>query len=141
MPRVRSTVLVVFVVLGIAACSSAAASDEPAPPARVVRVHGVKERRIILTPKAVRRLGLRTASVVASSMGTSVPYSALIYDPHGRTWVYEQVRPRTFQRARVTVDRVDGDVALLSTAPSAGTKVVSVATAEVYGTEFFSGHE
>ena len=66
MPRMRSTVLVVFVVLGIAACSSAAASDEPAPPARVVRVHGVKERRIILTPKAVRRLGLKTAPMAAS---------------------------------------------------------------------------
>jgi len=141
MPRVRSTVLVVFVVLGIAACGSAAASDESAPPARVVRVHGVKERRVILTPKAVRRLGLRTAPVVASSMGTSVPYSALIYDPHGRTWVYAQVRARTFQRAPVTVERVDGDVALLSAAPTGGTKVVSVAAAEVYGTEFFSGHE
>ena len=141
MTRVRSTVLVVFAVFGIVACSSAAASDEPAPPARVVRVHGAKERRIILTPRAVRRLGLRTAPVAAAPTGSSVPYSALIYDPHGRTWVYEQVRPRTFQRARVTVDRVDGDVALLSAAPTAGTKVVSVAVAEVYGTEFFSGHE
>jgi hypothetical protein len=141
MTRVRSTVLVVFLALGFTACSSAAASDEPPPPARVVRVHGTKVRRIILTPRAVHRLGLRTVPVAAASTGLTVPYSALIYDPQGRTWVYAQVRPRTFQRARVTVDRIEGDTAVVSAAPPAGTKVVSVATAEVYGTEFFSGHE
>ena len=142
MPRVRSKLVAGFLVFGMAACGSAGASDtEPSPPARVVHVAGVRERRIVLTRKAVHRLGLKTTRVAGALAGVKVPYSALIYDPHGRAWVYRQVRTRTFQRARVTVDRIDGDVAYLTSAPRVGTPVVSVAAAEVYGTEFFSDHE
>jgi hypothetical protein len=38
-------------------------------------------------------------------------------------------------RERVRVGRVDGDRVLLSRGPAAGTRVVTVGTAEVYGTE------
>ena len=38
-------------------------------------------------------------------------------------------------RAEVKVDRIDGDRVLLSEGPPAGTKVVTVGAAEVYGAE------
>ena len=69
-----------------------------------------------------------------------VPYSALIYDPFGLTWIYTSPEPRTFVRHQVQVDYIEGDVAILSDGPPTGTVVASVAVAELYGTEFEVGH-
>jgi hypothetical protein len=128
--------------VALAACGSAGAvrsSEEP--PSRVVKVADSKVPHIVLTQRAVERLGLETAPVQEDAGSVSIPYSALIYSPTGRTWVYEQVGERTFGRAEVVVDRIEGDRALISSGPNAGVPVVTVAAAEVYGTEFFSDHE
>jgi hypothetical protein len=69
-----------------------------------------------------------------------VPYSALIYDPHGQTWVYTGPKPRTFVRHKVEVDYIQGHVAVLKDGPPTGTVVASVGVAELYGTEFKLGH-
>jgi hypothetical protein len=69
-----------------------------------------------------------------------VPYSSLIYDSHGQTWIYTSPEPRTFIRQKVEVDYVLGNRAILSEGPPAGTVVASVGAAELYGTEFKVGH-
>ncbi len=69
-----------------------------------------------------------------------VPYSALIYDPKGHTWVYTSPQPRTFTRHKVVVEYIQGDEAVLKDGPAAGTVVASVGVAELYGTEFKVGH-
>lgn len=69
-----------------------------------------------------------------------VPYSALIYDPHGQTWIYTSPKPRTFVRHKVEVDYIQGKVAVLKDGPPTGTVVASVGVAELYGTEFKVGH-
>jgi hypothetical protein len=143
MARVRPWVLVVLGVVVLAACGSAGATkaEEP-PPSKVVKVANSNVRRIVLTSGAVERLGLETAPITTGSDGGAVaPYAAVIYSPSGRTWVYEQVGPRAYQRSAVTVDRIEGSDAHLTAGPPAGTQVVTVAAAEVYGTEFFSDHE
>ena len=48
--------------------------------------------------------------------------------------------PRTFVRQEISIDHVDGDSAMLSDGPPAGTEVVTVGAAEVYGTEFEVAH-
>ena len=139
----RSIVVALLVLVALSACgrATAAKDDEPAP-ARVERVKGSDIRRVSLTPRAVERLGVTTVPVsTGPGGGTVVPYAAVLYDPSGRTWVYESIGPRTYQRAHITVDRIDGDQAYLSASPPPGTAVVSVGAAEVYGTEFFSEHE
>ncbi len=65
----------------------------------------------------------------------AVPYAALIYGLHGETWVYTRPEPLVFIRHPVTVDYIDGDQAILSEGPPAGTEVVTVAGAELYGAE------
>jgi hypothetical protein len=70
----------------------------------------------------------------------TVPYSALIYSPQGETWVYTSPQPRTFVRHKVEVDYIKGDIAVLNAGPPVGTVVVSVAAAELYGTELKVGH-
>lgn len=71
---------------------------------------------------------------------TVIPYSAVIYDLHGETWVYTAPAPLTFVRERVEIHYIDGDNAILARGPSAGTQIVSVGVAELYGTELGVGH-
>lgn len=69
-----------------------------------------------------------------------VPYGAVIYDLKGDTWVYTTTAPLTFVREKVTVDFIEGDLAVLSQGPAAGTQIAAVGAAELYGTEFGVGH-
>lgn len=71
---------------------------------------------------------------------TVAPYSALIYDKHGGTWVYVAEAPDTFLRHKVEVEFIDGDGVYLLEGPPAGTKVVTVGAAELLGTEYKVGH-
>jgi hypothetical protein len=101
---------------------------------------------VTLTEKAIERLDLKTAPVREERVSRSssprkvVPYSSLLYDPHGGTWVYTSPQPRTFVRQQVKVDYIEGDVAVLNEGPPTGTTVASVGVAELYGTEFEVGH-
>jgi hypothetical protein len=102
--------------------------------------------RVTLTPEAATKLGVRTAAASAAVMPAStdssttpseitVPADAVIYDKDGKTWVYVVDGPRSFQREAVTVERVDGDSAILSSGPKPGVKVVTVGAQELLGAE------
>lgn len=67
-----------------------------------------------------------------------IPWSAVIHDVHGGTWVYESAEGHRYVRRRVQLRHVAGGTAALASGPKAGTKVVSEGVAELYGTEF--GH-
>lgn len=75
-----------------------------------------------------------------------IPSSAVVYDIHGTAWVYEEVEPAVYERRRVQVrftltDANHGDeLAVLSSGPEPGTKVVVEGAAELFGTEFGAGH-
>lgn len=109
-------------------------------PAKVEHIEGSELSRVTFTEKAMERLDVQTAKVGEARSQKTVPYSALIYDPHGHTWVYTSPQERTFVRHQVTVDRIEGDVVYLSEGPPPGTVVASVAVAEIYGTEYEIGH-
>lgn len=64
-----------------------------------------------------------------------VPYAAVLYDLHGDTWVYTRVEPLAFVRAPIVVDYIEGDLAVLSDGPPAGTEVVTDGSSELYGAE------
>lgn len=71
--------------------------------------------------------------------GVIVPWSAILYDYHGGTWVYEQVQPHRFARRRVQLDAIEGGHALLSRGLLAGASVVTDGAAELFGVEFGAG--
>jgi len=142
----RLTVMGMIVsVLPLAACSQhdslAAHGDHPA---QVDKIEGSELSRVTLTEKAAERIGLETASVREQELDGSsrkvVPYSSLIYDPQGRTWIYTSPQLRTFVRQQVEVDTIDGDVVLLIDGPPVGTKIASVGVTEIYGAETGVGH-
>lgn len=64
-----------------------------------------------------------------------VPYAAVLYGVHGETWVYTNPEPLIFVRSPITVDYIDGDMAVLSEGPAVGTAVVTLGAAELFGTE------
>jgi len=66
-----------------------------------------------------------------------IPYGALYYDARGAAWVYVSKEPLVFERQSVRVDRVVGDVAVLTDGPAPGTSVVTVGAALLYGVEIF----
>jgi RND family efflux transporter MFP subunit len=68
-----------------------------------------------------------------------VPWSAVLHDIHGGTWVYEATGPQTFIRRRVQVRYVVDSVAVLATGPKPGAMVVTDGAAELFGTEFGFG--
>ncbi len=68
-----------------------------------------------------------------------VPWSAVLHDIHGSTWVYEHTAPQHYVRRRVAVHRVVDARAVLARGPAVGAKVVTAGAAEIFGTEFGTG--
>jgi hypothetical protein len=66
-----------------------------------------------------------------------VPYGAVYYDAKGAPWVYVNGTPLTYQRQRIGVERIVGDLAVLSDGPAVGTSIVTVGAAMLYGAEIF----
>lgn len=75
----------------------------------------------------------------ASAESLVVPWSAVLHDIHGGTWVYENTAPHEYVRRRVEVRRVVDSRAVLARGPALGAKVVTAGAAEIFGTEFGTG--
>jgi hypothetical protein len=124
-------------------CSRASenASSDYVEPATVEDIPGSPMRRVVLTALAAQRLDIQTQPVAKAAGGSAVPVRAIVYDPAGRGWVYTNPAPLTYVRAAITVDHVDGDLAVLRTGPPVGTAVVTVGGQELLGTEYRVGEE
>jgi hypothetical protein len=141
-------VLVIGIVLPLSACAQASTAPPPAEsPAMVELIGDTGISKLVLTEKAVARTAIQTAPVAEERQGDArspvvfkvVPYAALLYQPDGATFVYTNPDTRTYVRQAVTVDRIVGDRVLLTAGPAAGTPVVTVGAAELWGTEFKIG--
>jgi hypothetical protein len=146
---------VVFALLLVAGVATAVAlsvhaysttAEEPAATSdagRVEAIAGTDEHRVILTEQAAARLGIKTGQIqytqVNGQQKLTIPYSAVLYDTNGGTWVYTSPEPQVFVRQQLTIDRILGELATVSAGPAAGTTVVSVGAPELFGTEFGVG--
>ena len=68
-----------------------------------------------------------------------VPFSSIVYDINGGTWVYVKKQENVFSRQRVQIANILENVAILRKGVSVGDEVVITAVAELYGTEFGGG--
>ena len=108
-------------------------------PAEVSEVANLDVKQVRFTATGAEQVDLQTEAARRSGRYTVVPHAALIYDGQGVPWVYTATAPLTFLRAKVVVDRVVGERALLSSGLSAGTDVVAVGATQVYGAELGIG--
>jgi hypothetical protein len=90
--------------------------------------------------QAGQSVGVRLAESGSNAPKKVVPYSAILYDLTGDTWVYTNPEPQVFVRERVDIERIDKDLAVLNTGPAVGTQVVTVGAAELYGAESRTGN-
>jgi hypothetical protein len=145
-PRKRLLGIVVMACLAcgpVAACGQVPEAEPAAAgleAATLEEVEGQDISRITLTDKAVARLGLTTAMVEAVEGKLQVPYSALIYDAGGGTWVYTNPEPLVFVRAPVAVERIEAPIVKLASGPQPGTRIVTVGAAELLGAELDTAH-
>jgi hypothetical protein len=139
----------VSAVLVAAAQSATSGATSPAlaeaavkiPPAQLEPVVGTQLKRIKLNSKAAQRLDVQTADVRQESSGKRIiPYASVIYDLKGVAWVYTNPEPLTYVRHGVTIELIRGDDAYVTDGPPAGTPIVVVGAAELYGAEKGVGH-
>jgi hypothetical protein len=109
-------------------------------PAKLEPIKGTDVHRVIFDAEAAERAGVQTAQILQNGQETVIPYEAVIYTVDGKTYTYTAPEPLTYVRQEIDIDRVDGDSAMLTDGPPAGTEVVTVGAAQVYGTEFEVAH-
>lgn len=80
-----------------------------------------------------------TLTQKGSQSGLTIPFSAVVYDIDGGTWIYRQVAPHTYARKRVLISRVMGAKAILAQGIEPESKIVYSGAAELFGTEFGAG--
>lgn len=123
--------LILVATFGLAACGPQTPSIEKIEPSRLEEIPGSDLKRVILTEKAAERIGLETVEV----NGSTVPYTAVIYDTSGQTWVYSNPEPLTFVRMPILIDRIEGDQAFLAEKLETDAPIVTVGVIEIYGAE------
>jgi cobalt-zinc-cadmium efflux system membrane fusion protein len=68
-----------------------------------------------------------------------IPWSSLVYDIYGGTWVYVKTNTQVYARQRVEVSRILDGFAVVNRGLNEGDEVVTKGVAELYGTEFGGG--
>jgi len=143
MKKVSLRVLIALVLsmLLLSACGGGQipVTGEKEEPSKVEPVEGSEFSRVILTEKALQRLGIQTDSVNMADMdGTmykAIPYAAVMYGLEGETWAYTNPEALVYIRHSIVIDHIDGDTAFLADGPDEGTQVVTVGASLLYGAE------
>jgi hypothetical protein len=132
---------VLFALPGCAQSAAVAPAVSLDNPAKVEKNATTGIAKLTLTEKGLERLDLKTDTVKPGT-GTDVllPYASLLYDANGKTWVYTNPAPRVYQRQTITVAKVEAGVVTATAGPPAGTAVVTVGAAELFGAEFDTAH-
>ena len=87
-----------------------------------------------------QHVGVRLALSGGNTPKKVVPYSAVVYDASGDAWLYTNPEPLVFIRHRLAIEHIEGELAVLKDGPAAGTEVVTVGAAELFGAEVGVGH-
>jgi RND family efflux transporter MFP subunit len=74
--------------------------------------------------------------LVSSEEALVAPWSSVLYDIDGGTWIYVVPGAHVYSRRRVELRHVSGELAVLGRGPAPGTAVVKAGAAELFGTEF-----
>lgn len=147
-PHHKSVVLLLAVVsLWLVSCQEKTGNYVEIHPAHIEHIEGSPFSKLELTDKAIERTDIKIGEVAEELVSHSeprvtltIPYAALIYGPHGETWVYTNPESHTYVRAEVKVDFIRDNKAYLMEGPPVGAKVVSQGAAELYGAESGVGH-
>ena len=123
----------------LAGCMQSAVEAAPEAAVTIEPIEGTHLARVTLSENAAVRLAIETEALGGDARERAqrsvVPFSAVVYDADGSTWVYTNPEGLVFVRQAITVVRIDSGVAVLSDGPATGTLVVTIGVAELYGAE------
>lgn len=109
-------------------------------PGHVEHVDGSEVGTVTLDEGAAERLELVTAAVTEKGKWLVVPDAAVFVDPEGVWWVYTAPEPNVYVRHEIGLDHQADGRSMLTSGPPAGTEIVTVGVAELYGIEAEVGH-
>ncbi len=89
-----------------------------------------------------RRPGERIVAFLPTKQSAEqlvVPFSAIVFDAGGGSWVYVETKEHAYERRRVDVMRIENERAILARGPAANTRIVRAGASELFGVEFGVG--
>jgi len=124
-------------IAGTAGGLPAFADEEPEPDkaAHLEPIAGTDIKRVSISLKAAKRLDIRTTKIREDGGVKTAPYSSVLYNEFGKTFVYTNPKPLTYVRSPVTIQKIAGDKAVMTAGPAVGTVVVSRGVWELFGAE------
>jgi hypothetical protein len=130
--------------LQLAACQQKPEAQTQIDPTKV-EFTGEALYRVRLTAKRAEEIGIITAPLreenIAGSLRRVVSAAAVVHDPQGNAWIFKNPNPLVFVRERISVDRIEGGLAILSDGPPVGTAVVTAGAAQLFSDEFSETRE
>ena len=134
--RIAALSALAALALPLGGCAKVQAEQAQGEKAAKVEKIGDGQNKVVLVEEAAKRLGIETAAVGEfDAHHEAVPYSAVIYDAEGHAWVFTTSERLSYVKAPITIDRIDGDRAVLTEGPPPGTEVVTQGAAELFGVE------
>ena len=137
--RPLAAVVLAIVAMVAAGCTSTSSAGSYEEPLVKEPIEGTDLIRLVLTPRAVERLAIESVAVERRQERLVVPAGSVLVDANGDYWVYTRPEALAFVRQEVALDRFEGADALLTDGPEAGTQVVTLGAAELFGAEFGIG--
>jgi hypothetical protein len=136
--RLNKAALAAIAVIAGAALAGCGSSGAPKINASgmLVNQSATSPGQIILTQVGADRIGVRTAPArTGNPASVVIPYSAVVYDPSGKTYAFTNPRPLTYVEVPISIDHISGDSVYLRRGPKAGAHVVTVGAEELYGVQ------
>ncbi len=135
--RIAALSALAALALPLSGCAKVKEEEGEAEKAATVeKIGDTGQNKVILLEEAAKRLGIETTAVSElDARHEAVPYSAVIYDAEGHSWVFTTSEELNYVKAPITIDRIDGDRAILTEGPPPGTEVVTQGAEELFGVE------
>lgn len=134
--HVRWVVILIIAGMQLSACQQKAEEPAQLDPATKLEYTGEALHRVRLTAKRAEELGIKTAPVreekIAGKLRKVIPATAVVYDHSGNAWAYKSPDSLIFVRERISVDNIEGDLAVLADGPPVGTAVVAAGASQLF---------
>jgi hypothetical protein len=131
LPIKRLLAAITVVVGGAFAGCGGSEGGKITSPSRIDTRNG----NIVLTELGAQQIGLQTAVARQRGPQVVIPFSAVVYDPNGRTYAFTNPARLTFKEVRVKISRINGNAVYLRMGPAAGARVVTVGAEELFGVQ------
>jgi cobalt-zinc-cadmium efflux system membrane fusion protein len=100
--------------------------------------YAIQNDHLALRP--MQRVSVTLNTLNQSTHALTLPWSAVVFDIYGGSWVYTHKSKYTYERKRIFLDYVSGHQAIISEGPPEGSMVVVNGALELFGVETGFAH-